>query len=50
MQRVPATTSTLAADPIPQRCAEELAAIGLLESVKDFFLDDWTTRGMPKAE
>jgi len=33
------------ADPAPDRVAEELAHLGLLEYVKDFLPDDWTTSG-----
>ena len=33
------------ADPSPGRVAEELAHLGLLEYVKDFLPDDWTTGG-----
>jgi hypothetical protein len=33
-------------DPTPARVAEELAAVGLLEHVKDFLPDDWTTSGI----
>ena len=33
------------ADPSPARVAEELAALGLLEYVKDFLPDDWATSG-----
>lgn len=38
------------ADPSPQRVAEELAALGLLEYVKDFLPEDWAIRGTLKAE
>jgi hypothetical protein len=34
------------ADPSPARVAEELAAIGLLEHVKDFLPDDWDATGV----
>jgi hypothetical protein len=34
------------ADPSPARVAEELAAIGLLEHVKDFLPDDWAATGV----
>lgn len=33
------------ADPSPGRVAEELSHLGLLEYVKDFLPDDWTTSG-----
>lgn len=33
------------ADPTPARVAEELAALGLLEYVKDFLPDDWAATG-----
>lgn len=33
------------ADPSPARVAEELAALGLLEYVRDFLPDDWATTG-----
>lgn len=38
------------ADPDPSRVAEELAAIGLLEYVRDFLPPDWATRGQLQEE
>lgn len=37
------------ADPSPTRVSEELAALGLLEYVKDFLPADWATRGTLEA-
>jgi RNA polymerase sigma factor (sigma-70 family) len=34
------------ADPTPARVAEELAAVGLWEHVKDFLPEDWATTGV----
>jgi hypothetical protein len=33
------------ADPSPDRVTEELAALGLLEYVRDFLPPDWSARG-----
>lgn len=37
-------------EPTPGAIAEELAAVGLLDHVKDFLPDDWTTRGVLRAD
>ena len=38
------------ADPTPDRVQEELAALGLLDHVREFMPDDWTARGRLAAE
>jgi len=37
-------------DPTPTQIEEELAAVGLLEYVRDFLPDDWNERGKLEAE